>query len=296
MVPRLGSRTHFRVMRSYVVLLALSGLICGRAFGDPAIRIQATPALAEFAKDIVGPLHDEGIEVKLLKEDGNTQVAAALGAGEIDAALLTRPIKIDERVNYPEHHFVEIPLGVHAVAMVVSRLVWEGGVRGLTRDQMARLYESKVRNWKDVGGEDRPLQFFEPAHGRGPWEIFATWLYGDTLKAPGRPMAGRGRWCGYPVRPPVFLRRNLRGGAALIDRTDVFPLAVIDDAGKSIDPTPANIAAGTYPLTRPVIIAFAEEPVTKTKKLVEYLLGAKGQEIVAAHDFVPENVLKPPAP
>ena len=283
---------------SFLLVIATFGLLGARVLGDPEpqppLVIQATPALAEFARDIVQPLRDEGIDVKTLKEAGNTEVIENLGTGQIDAALLTRPLKVEERVAYPEHHFTEFTLGTHALAVVVSRTVWEGGPRALKRDQIMAVYENKVRNWQDVGGERHPIQFFEPAHGRGPWEIFATWLYGDSRKAPGVP------WQSVADGPDTRTALQFSsGGASVIsmnwvDRTDVFPLAIINDAGQSIEPTVANIAAGTYPLVRPVIIAFADEPVTKKKKMVEFLLGEKGQEIVTNHDFVPQSALQKP--
>ncbi len=270
--------------------------MCAHALADPDpepdIRIQPTPALADFARDLVQPLRDAGILIKIVKEAGNTEVIQNLGAGEIDAALLTRSVKIEERVAYPAHQFTEVPLGTHALAVVVSRLVWEGGVRVLKKDQIMGLYENKMRNWQAVGGENRPVQFFEPAHGKGPWEIFATWLYGDSRQAPGVP------W--QTVADGSDTRTAMQfssGGAAVvafnwIDRVDVFPVAILDEASKPVDPTVANVAAGTYPLTRPLLIAFADEPVTKKKKIVEFLLSAAGQELISNHDFIPESALK----
>ena len=247
-----------------------------------------------FAKDLVRPMREQGIELKVAQEAGNTQVIAALGDGEIDAALLTRPLNVDERVGYPAHHFVETTLGIQAVAVVVARSVWESGMHALKRGQVTDLYESKVRSWKDLGGEDRPLKFFEPAHERGPWEIFATWLYGDTRRAPGVP------WQVVTDGPDTQTALQFSSGAISVvglrwvDHKDVFPLALIDDAGKPIEPTLANIAAGTYPLTRPVIIAFSDAPSAQRKKLLEYLLSEKGQQLVADHDYVPQSALKAP--
>ena len=301
----LNPKSHFLMFRRFLALflIAASGLTFAATPTPapapappevPAIKIEATPSLADFAKDIVTPLREHGIEVKLVQEMGNTQVIAALGTGEIDAALLTRSIKTEERAEYPARQFVEITLGTHAVAMVVSRLVWESGMRALTRDQIINLYERKVRNWKDLGGEDRPLNFFEPAHERGPWEIFAMWLYGDTRKAPGV------QWQPVADGPDTQTALQFSSGAISvaslrwIDHRDVFPLAVSDGSGKPIEPTKANIASGIYPLMRPVILALADEPATKKKKLVEFLLSDKGQEIVTAHDFVSQAALKAP--
>jgi len=266
--------------------------MCGPALADPPIRIQATPSLMALAKDLVRPMREQGIEIKVVEEAGNSQVIADLSGGVIDAALITRPLSIDERVSSPAHHFIETPVGVHAVAVVVSRPVWESGVRALKREQLIDAYESRVRSWKELGGEDRPLLFFEPAHDRGPWEIFANWLYGDIHKAPAVP------WQIVADGADTQTTLQFASGAISVaelrwaDHKDLFPLALIDDSGKRIEPTLANIATGVYPLTRPVILAFAKEPATQRRKLLEFLLSEKGQSLVAAHDFLAQSALK----
>jgi phosphate transport system substrate-binding protein len=279
-------------MKAFASLSVFALVLLGsEALAGPAIRLQATPSLAALAKDLVRPLHEQGIEIKIVEEAGNTQVIADLGAGEIDAALITRPLNVAERVDFPEHHFLAVPLGTQAVAVVVARPVWESGVHALKREQIADAYENKLHNWKDFGGEERPLTFFEPAHEHGVWEIFATWLYGDTRKAPGV------SWQTVTDGPDTQTALQFSSGAVSVaslrwvDRKDVFPLALLDDAGKPIEPSIENIARGDYPLTRPVIIVFPDPPSALRKKFLEFLVGEKGQKIVATHDFVPQTAL-----
>jgi phosphate transport system substrate-binding protein len=191
-------------------------------------------------------------------------------------------------------HFMETTLGTQAVAVVVSRTVWETGVHALKREQIASLYENRARSWKDVGGEDRPMVFFEPAHDKGVWEIFATWLYGDTHHAPAV------SW--QVVADGAETKNTLEfasGGISVasllwVDRKNVFPLALIDDTGNAVEPTKANILNGSYPLARPLVLVFPREPAAEKKKMLEFLVGEKGQQLVGAHDFIPQSTLKAP--
>jgi len=283
-------------MKSFAALfVAICGVLCSGALAaPPALHLQCTPSLLPLAKDLVRPLQEEGIEIKLVEEAGNAQVASALGAGAIDVALLSRPLTVDERVSNPQLHYSENTIGRQVVAVVVSRLVWEGGVQALKREQVLNLYENKVRNWKEVGGEDRPTQFFEPAHEKGPWEIFATWLYGDVHRAPAVPWQVLAD--GAETQSALQFASGAISVAALrwADRHDLFPLALIDDTGKAIEPTPANIRDGSYPLQRPVVVVFPREPAAEKKKFLEFLMGEKGQPILAAHDYVPESTFKAP--
>ena len=49
-----------------------------QVLADPVIRLQATPSLVALAKDLVRPLKEQGIEIKVLEEAGNSQVGGSL--------------------------------------------------------------------------------------------------------------------------------------------------------------------------------------------------------------------------
>ena len=276
------------------LLVVVLGLLCLPAQADPVLRLQCTPSLLPFARDLVKPLKEEGIEVQLADPAGNNQVVSSLSSGAVDVVLLTRRMKVDERVGAPDLQFTEKTIGVQAVAVVVAKTVWDSGIHALNREQIASFYEKRSTRWKDVGGEDRPMIFFEPVHDKGPWEIFATWLYGDIQRAPAV------NW--QIVNDGSDTQGALQfasGGISVTalrwaDRRLVFPLGIINDAGKTIEPTNEGIVDGSYPLMRPVVVVFPREPAQEKKKLLEFLVGEKGQKIVADHDYVPQSTLKAP--
>ena len=258
------------------------------------LRLQCTPSLLPFARDLVKPLKEHGIEVQLADPAGNNQVVSALSSGAVDVVLLTRRMKMDERVGAPDLQFTEKTLGVQAVAVVVAKTVWDSGIHALKREQIANFYEKQSTRWKDVGGEDRPMIFFEPVHDRGLWETFATWLYGDIQRAPAV------NWQVVNDGPDTQGALQFASGGISVaalrwaDRRSAFPLGITDDAGKTIEPTNESIVDGSYPLMRPVVIVFPREPAQEKKKMLEFLLSEEGQKIVADHDYVPQSTLKVP--
>src|SRR4029450_7663870 len=80
--------------------------------------------------------------------------------------------------------FKEIQIGEDAVALIVSKDVWDNGVRTLTKQQAKDIYEGKITNWKDVGGAMQRIAFFNKEPGRGTWEVFVHWIYGNPKLAP----------------------------------------------------------------------------------------------------------------
>ena len=128
--------------------------------------------------------------------------------------------------------FNPIPVGEDAVALIVSPDVWQGGVRALSRAQMKEIYEGRVTNWKDVGGPDRRIVFFNKEPGRGTWEVFAHWLYGDAKKAP--PVSFREVGANEEARNKVGSTRGAISqlSASWADGKTVFALGLKDDAGR----------------------------------------------------------------
>jgi phosphate transport system substrate-binding protein len=261
---------------------------------DEPVRVQGVANLMRVVKAAVPQLHDLGIEIKFGEECGNGQAIAALGNSEIDVALLGRSLTAEDRASYPDKSFEEQQVGEQVVVLLVSRAIWESGVRALKRAQVAELYEGRVESWKQLGGANRSPKFFESAHGRGVWEIFASWLFGDLRKAPA--VAWDVVADGAEAQNAVQFNSGGIAAASLrwADRREVFPLAIIDESGAAIEPTSANVAAGKYPLARPAFFAVGDKPAGNKRKLLEFFRSEQGQAIVAGNDLLPVTTLKQP--
>jgi len=127
---------------------------------------------------------EKGMSIQVDTQGGSSGGISMLGDGFVHIGRSSKPVSSDDRAKYPKVHFVETHIGEDAVAMIVSRDVWEGGVHALTKEQIQGIYEGSIINWKDVGGVDRRIVFFNKEPGRGTWEVFAHWIYGDVKKAP----------------------------------------------------------------------------------------------------------------
>ncbi len=256
-------------------------------------RVQGVPVLLRTVEAAVPILKERGVDIKVIGEGGRSQTMAALGTGQIELGLIAKPVTSEERATYPARQLEEYQVGTQAVGLLVSRGVWESGVKALRREQVEKLYEGRIKNWKELGGEDRAVKFYEMKHGNGVWEMLATWLYGDTRKAPGVP------WNtvtdGSDAQSAVQFDSGGMTAAAFrwADNRDVFALSIIDDAGNAIAPTPENVAAGKYPMSRPVYIVAGDRPAGDKKKLIEFLLSEEGQALVAKGELLP--LLKPAA-
>lgn len=243
----------------------------------------AAPLLAAAPK-----LKAQGIELKFDTDQTTTSAIAALGASGTDLALTTRPVTREERASFPQLRMEAAPLAYQILALMVSRDVWVGGVRSLTREQVQQIYEGEITNWKQLGGADQPIKFFNPEAGRGVWETFVTWIYGDTRKAdPGEKFERVGT--GEETRNIVeFSAGALSVVSPLrVDQNGTFALAIKSDKGELVQPTLEAAQTGAYPLSRRFEMVTPNRPHGEVRKVIEFMQGAEGRQILRQNDLVP---------
>jgi phosphate transport system substrate-binding protein len=259
----------------------------GPAAAERALRVNGSttvqPVVAEAAELLTAA---GGTAVHVDVQGGSAGGIAALGEGRGDVAMSSRELKAGDAERYPGARFHAVRIGVDAVALVVSRDVWEGGVRSLSRAEMRAIYEGRAGNWRAVGGPDRRIAFFNKEPGRGTWEVFAKWLYGDPEAAPlvTHPEVGANEEARTKVASTPGAMSQL--SAAWADGETVFALG-IEQEGGVVHPTPEAIAAGRYPLARPLLVITDGPPAGAAKRLIDLLLAPRGQALVARHGFLP---------
>src|SRR2546426_8699220 len=59
-----------------------------------------------------------------------------------------------------------------------------------------------------------------------------------------------------------------------------------------VEPGPANVSSGAYPLRRPIVMVTKTPPSLLVKAFVDFMLDKEGQKTVLEEDFVPLVVTK----
>ena len=228
-----------------------------------------------------------GMTILVDTTGGSTGGVSSAADGRADLGMSSRPIDQRDRQRHPDADLRAISIGADAIALVVSRDVWEGGVRSLSAGQLRGIYEGRIRNWNQVGGPDQRLVFFNKEPGRGTWEVFVDFLYGAAAKAP--PMAHPEVGANEEVRSKVGGTRGALSfvSAPWVDGERVFALALEIGPGQLVTPTVAAMANGSYPLGRPLFVISNGEPSPTAARMIEFLLASEGRELVRRHGFVP---------
>ncbi len=279
-------------MKNTLSLYFAAALFTGLAARAETLKINGSTTVnlpvAEAAEILRA---EQKIDIQVDTQGGSSGGISMLGDGLVQVGMSSKPISDDDRAKYPTVKFNAIHVGEDAVALIVSKDVWDGGVRALTKQQAKDIYESKVTNWKELGGKPQRIAFFNKEPGRGTWEVFVHWAYGSPKAAPqvSFPEVGSNEETRNKVASTRGALSQLSSSWA--DGQKVFALGIQLDDGKVVLPTNDNIATKTYPLSRPLFLLTNGEPAGAAKVLVDFMLSERGQELVKKHGYLRLNDL-----
>jgi phosphate transport system substrate-binding protein len=235
---------------------------------------------------------EKNMDIQVDTQGGSSGGISMLGEGLVQIGMVSKHVNEEDRAKFPKCSYREIQVGEDAVALIVSKDVWKGGVKALSKAQIKAIYEGEIKNWKQVGGPDKRIAFFNKEPGRGTWEVFANWAYGDHKKAPqvSFPEVGGNEETRNKVSSTRGAMSQLSSSWA--DGKSVFALSIKDESGTVIDPSTENIATHKYPLSRPLSLITNGDPAGDAKAFVDFLLGERGQELMKKHGYLALAQLK----
>ncbi len=229
---------------------------------------------------------EKKMDIQVDTQGGSSGGISMLGEGLVQVGMASKHVNEEDRAKFPKCEFKEIHIGEDAVALIVSSDVWEGGVKSITKEQVKGIYEGATTNWKQLGGPDKRIAFFNKEPGRGTWEVFANWVYGDHKKAPqvSFPEVGGNEETRNKVASTRGALSQLSSSWA--DGKTVFALNIKAESGELIPPTNENIATKKYPLSRPLFLLTNGEPLGEAKTFVDFVLSERGQALVNKHGYL----------
>jgi phosphate transport system substrate-binding protein len=279
--------------------MALAGTAC-RAGGTPAPG--STPAAVHTIEDTGSDtlvnlalawaeaymqLHPE-VRISVTGGGSGTGIAALIN-GTVDIANASREMKPEEIAAAQANRItpVEHTVARDAIAVVVNPA---NPVRELTLQQISDIYTRRIRNWREVGGQNRPIVLLSRESNSGTYVYFlenvvrlgkkdSTLLFSsDTLLMP----SSEG------ISAEVRQNPNAIGYDGLgYVTSDQKVLAVAQDRDSPyVLPSAGTVNDGSYPISRPLYMYTAGEPTGHIRDYLDWIVGA-GQTLVTELGFVP---------
>ena len=215
---------------------------------------------------------------------------AALINGTVDIANASRSIKPEEieAIKANGNEPVEFVIARDAIAIVINP---QNPVNKLTLQQLSDIYSGKIKNWKEVGGEDRPIVRLSRETNSGTHVYFLEEVLrlGDsenkTLFSPETLLLPSSEGIGAEVRQ----NPNAIGYDGLGYVTDDMKvIAVAREAdGPYVLPSADTVNRGEYPIARDLYMYTNGQPTDIIATYLDWILSSDAQEIVTELGFVP---------
>ena len=252
--------------------------------GGP-LKVSGSTTVNPVAADAAAALKGK-LEVLVDASGGSAGGIAQLSAGEVQIAMTSKEVADEDRQKAPDVDFQPEQIGADAVGIVTTPEVVEGGVKSLDRAQLTRLFEGKVRNWRELGGPDLDVFIYDKEPGRGTREVLDKFLYGDDGKAPPPPDSAKFAIVGgnEETRTKIASTPGAVGPLSSAFAEGREDLAVI--AVDGVAPEARTIEDGSYPLARPLFLVTDGAPEGDAKTFIDYVLSAPGQKLVTKHGYV----------
>jgi len=208
---------------------------------------------------------------------------AALINGTADLANASRPIKDKERKQLAKRRSAEAQEFRVALDSLAVYVPATNEIASLTIAQLKSIFRGKTTNWKDVGGEDKPIILYSRENNSGTYAYFKEHvLDNEDFAATAQTLPGTAAVINAVSKDP-----NGIGYGGIAYSEGVRTVNVAPTGGEPVEPTMENATSGKYPLSRFLNIYSVGEPSGIAREYLDFVLSAKGQEVVEGVGYYP---------
>ncbi|MFQ5858450.1 MAG: phosphate ABC transporter substrate-binding protein [Anaerolineae bacterium] len=282
--------TFFASLMLSLMVLGCGGPAAG-AVPFQTIENKGSDTLLQVAQRWAETYMEQNPEIHISVNGGGSGTGiAALINGTVDIANASREMKPEEidsarqRGIEPVQHVV----ARDAIAVVVNP---ENPVDQLTFQQIADIFTGKVVNWREVGGEDRPIVVLSRESNSGTYVFFLEEVVqvgaGDpkALFSPDTLLLLSSEVISREVEQnPNAIGYDGLGYVTPAQKT----IAVAEAPGEPfVEPSLETVNQGLYPIARPLYMYTNGEPTGTIKAYLDWILSDEGQAVVREVGFVP---------
>lgn len=268
-------------MKKAFITTALMSMMAVSLYGQ---RVKGSDTVIPLSQKEAEGYMKENPSAKLTITGGGSGVGfSALLEGTTDIAQASRQIKFAERQKMKEKGIIakEVIIAYDALAVVVHP---SNKVGQLTREQLEGIFTGKIKNWREVGGEDMKIVPYSRETSSGTYEFFKEVVMKNKNYMNGiMSMSATG-----VIIQSVSQTKGAIGyvGVAYLNK-DVKAVSVSFDQGKNfVYPSVQNAKNRTYPIVRPLYYYYDAKTEHKVKPFIDYVLSPKGQSIVDQVGFI----------
>jgi phosphate transport system substrate-binding protein len=213
-----------------------------------------------------------------LSGGGSGEGIKALIDKSTDIANSSREIK-DKEVELAKSKGIEVVGTVVAIDAIIPIVNPKNKLSNLTIDQLSQIYQGKITNWKEVGGDDLQIVVISRDSSSGTFEAWGDMVLNKAKVAPTAQLqASNGA-----IVQAVSKNKYAIG---------YIGLGYINKSIKTLSVNGVKASAKTaiskeYPVSRPLFMYTNGQPSGEAGKFIKFVLSPAGQKLVEKEGFVP---------
>ena len=272
-------RKKIKLLAGAMIIAMIGAVFTG--CGNNSTSNDGTVTITVSGSTSVGPLMEK-IAEKYEEENSNISIEinqTGSYAGIKDAmdgisqiGMSSRDLKDEEAAKVKA-----TVLAYDGVAVITNT---GNSVKELTIGQIRDIFTGKITNWSEVGGSNAPIVVVSREAGSGTRIAFEEGVEYSEEELVKDAIISKGNG---DVKTTVSTNENAIGFVSF---------EYVDDAISSInvngiEPTAANVKAGSYALSRPFLAVTNEQYITEdSQKLIDYITSEEGQQIVEDNKLI----------
>jgi len=234
------------------------------------VSVVGSTSVQPFAEMLAEEFNRNNADVRVeVQGGGSTAGIQAVATGIAAIGMCSRALKPEET------GFTPITVARDGIAVVVNLA---NKVSDLTREQIRGIYEGKIANWKDVGGDDRPIRLITREEGSGTREAFAHLVMGDArIAASALTQESNGAVKELVKNDPGAIGYMSLG----LVHGDLKALTV-----GGVKANAEDVINGSYPLVRPFLFVVKGAPGAAAQRFIDFVLSPPAQAMLEKEGLV----------
>ncbi|MDP4144669.1 MAG: phosphate ABC transporter substrate-binding protein [Bacillota bacterium] len=250
-----------------------------------SITVAGSTALQPLAEQAVEGFKKKNPDASVTVQGGGsgtglTQVSQ--GAIDIGNSDVTAESKLKDQAKQLQDHKV----CVIGFAMVTSKDVT---VKSLTKEQIQKIFTGEVTNWKDVGGNDLPINVINRPASSGTRATFISTVMGSKTEKEG---LGTTQDSSGAVKTAMM---NTKGAISYLAMS-YLTSDVVKDINvlqlDSVEANKANITSGKYGFCSYEHMYTKGEAKDVSKAFIDYIMSADNKALVEKLGYIPMADMK----
>jgi len=194
-------------------------------------------------------------------------------SGTVDLGFISRDLRAAEKGTVET-----VAIGASGTGVGVNAT---NSIKGLTKDQVAKIFTGQITDWKDVGGSPGKIRVLLREPESSTRSAFESYFFGST-----KPVYAKDAVEVFQIDETLKAIGSFKDSIGMMtmnakafSTTDVR-LISIDNIAATRD----TLANGTYPIRRPLFFVYHPDPVKvkpTIKSFVDFVKGPEGQKILA---------------